>query len=77
MASLSVTSANVTETRLLPVVQVDCTKRYYVQRARPLNIVDYGAEGSFLLGSSDTQLLRYGPGNVGLGRGWLVPLRLA
>ena len=31
MASLSVTSANVTETRLLPVVQVDCTKRWNVQ----------------------------------------------
>ena len=46
LASLSVTSTDVTYARLQSVVLIDCTKRYSVQQARPLNIVDYGVEGS-------------------------------
>ena len=70
MASLSVTSTDVTYARLQPVVLIDCTKRYLVQRARPLNIVDYSGEGSSFfcfLCFGNAQLLRYGPENVGLG----------
>ena len=40
-----------------PVVLVDCTKRYYVQRARPLDIVDYGIQGEAALFAADIQSL--------------------